>query len=521
MKFKISKSLWEETGKKMGWINKEALAAPISPEKARELAELGYYTMPSREREFPKGGIKEHEQILKDTGAGELFGNTPIRFRTHYMPKMKNLVLIDGREYILAHIEKSTKKVDGKIYVFGPVVRKQDGSVDWAATGNSPREFSYNQYAEQVQRSPAVMEGKMDLINKFVDKYNEFVDKQADKKFGTVIILPLQLKWAEDILSKRIKEVEAGQVAAEESEDVKGRQVAKGKEVTEGLREDIVSGRTRVAPADYAVALLETKFHSIPTLQGLLQEIQTIRMPYEVATNNTLKEYLTKVIEWQIRVRQEEAAKKGEEKVQREERKESDLPEMKELLLRKIKKVEGIPGKYDKATGYYSPETAVTQTHEVSEKRGTELEELNAVFSALTHARQTIIDLPKATTEYLRGEGVARMGQLKSFIDNAKIFIKRYKEQVLKPEGEELTINPKLFSKTTGGLGNALIAVILAQIIMSVEGELARITGPAVEQVAVPTEIPTEEPVTSSKKDIIQKMSDILWSKFQEKWNPR
>jgi len=520
MKIKISKSKWLSMG-----LNKSALAAPISDEKARELAELGYYTEPSLQDSFPKGGKTRHQEILEQTGAGELFGDRPIRFRTHYIPKIKNLVVIDGQEYILAHVEKSTKKIDGKIYVYGPVVHKENGSIDWGATGHSPKEFSYNDYIDQVKRSPATIQDKIDLINEFADRHNEFVEKQKDKKFGTLTVLPLQIKWAENMLSNRINAIKSGE-NYDDNDEEKSKKIQKGREVIEDLRSDIIGGKSQVSPSDYAVALLETKFHSVSSLEQLAGEIKTIKMPFDNKTNSIIKQYLEKVIEWQIETRKSDESSKKLEKGLREERKESDLDEMKELLLQKIKRITELPGQYYKAQGYFSPETMVTQKHEISESRKTDLEELEAVYNALTHARQTIIDLPSASNEYLRGEGSARMGQIQSFIDNAKIFIKRYKQQVLIPDGDELKINPKLFGAATGSIGNALIAIILNQIILSVEGEINRINNIVVPQVKTPTESPStvspspasiSETIASNKNNLIQKISLALWNSFKER----
>lgn len=520
-------------------LTKESLAQPLSPEKAREWAGRGQFTSPNATEDMPKpkSGVKKYREILENTGAAALFGSNLPKLRKYYIPKLKNIVMIDGKEYFLTHVEESVDKVkggarhiDGHFEIIGPITRQQNQRINWSLTPPEPKTISYDQYKDQIKRSPQEINEKLSMINEFIDEHNIMVDKQQDKKFGTVTVLPLQIDRAERRIKDRLKELES---IREET----GKSVEKGEDRTERaisdlafLREDIMSGRSSTTPQNYAVAVLETKFHSIPTLQELKVELANVHPPFDERTNEILLKYLNQVVDWQIKERREEEIKKGIGKENREQRKESDLPEMKEILIQKIKRLDKLPGKaYDKSQAYYSPETTKTQAYEIEDTSSTDYDELSAVLNSLTSARQTIIDLPTKSNEYLIGAGESRLGQINSFLDNAKIFMKRYVTSPYVPSVTEpgmAEINSKLFSKTTPGLGNALIAVILHHIVISVEEELNRIRGGAVtlsEPVKVPGQVvPAQVPAAqsehaSSTKDKIKRMSELLWMAFENR----
>jgi hypothetical protein len=518
-------------------IQKEAMAEPLSPEKAKEWAGRGQFEISDFSEEFPKGHTqRDYNTILEETGAGKLFGADIPKLRKFYMPALKNIVSIDGKEYFLVHVEKSKdtgrapnkQHVDGYFQVFGPIIRKQNKNqtIDWDKTPRKPINFSYDKYADQVKRSPEVVKDKIDTINEFIADHNSFVEKEKNRSSRNITTLPLQIARAEKVIQKRLKDIEGIQESVEKP-DAKGK--AKTQQATEdlqALRGDIVGGKIKTSPANYAVAILETKFHSVTTLKELKQELTTLTPPFDPNTNEILLKYLNRVVDWQIQKREEEAAKKQIDITQKEERKESDLPEMKEFLLKNIKPIEKLPGQYDKTPGYFSPEGVDLQTHEIGETTSSDYEELSAILGSLNHARQTIIDLPTASNEYLLENGKARLNQILAFMENAKMFAKRYKEPVLVPSKEDpelIEINSKLFSKTSAGLGNALIAVILNQIIQSVTNEINRITAPSQPPVEVGGEKTLEttpesvrEPVAKSK-NLITRMAELLWIPFQDR----
>ncbi len=514
-------------------VVKTALAQPLSPEKSKEWAGRGQFSSDYAEEKFPKGGKTEHKTILQETGAAELFGDNVPKLRKFYMPKLSNIVIIDGKEYFLTHVEKSTKKFDGFFEILGPITRNQDKTIDWEATPSYPKKVSYNQFKDEIKRSPQEVNEKIAKINKFIEEHNKMVDKQG-KKQANITNLPLQIDRAERMLKDRIKEIDEMNKNVQKSSDKNKDRGQKAISDLSSLREDVMSGKVKATPQDYAVSVLETKFHNTNTLKDLKKELSTIKPPFDEKTNGIIIRYLDAVVDWQIKEREEEAKAKALEAEQRQERKESDLPEMKEALLKKIRTIEKLPsGEYDKASGYFGPEFTATQAHEIDTSQTTDYNELSSVLNSLTRSRQTIIDLPKKDLSYLRGEGEGKLGQIQGFIDDAKMFIKRYKENVFvesKDNPEELEINTKLFSKTTTGLGNALIAVVLNQIINAVQEELSRIGALELRDTTKnnPNEVPPNETAkkptaptekTSGNKIDIKRMSELLWVPFQNRMN--
>jgi hypothetical protein len=514
---------------------KTAFAQPLSPEVAKEWAGKGMFQSPNITEEMPFKHTKgDYNKILEETGAGALFGTDLPKLRKLYLPQKEHIVTIDGKDYFFTHKEesknvgagKNKQWVDGIIEVFGPITYKQNWAIDWKQTPTTPIELSYDKYHEQLQRSPKLVKEKLDLLNEFVADQNEFIDKAAkkDKTFGTVTVLPLQLDRAKRWIDKRLKELENIQKSVEKSVDKSESKTDKAMKDLGSLREEVMTGKTQTSPANYAISVLETKFHSIPTLEELKNELTTINPPFDPQVSAVIKNYLVKVVEWQIKKRTDEKAKKGEEVIDRKERIEADLPEMKELLLKKIKPVEALKGKYDKAQGYYSPEGIKGQATNIEESTSIDYDELVRVKSSLDGALQAIIDLPSKSNEYLMQGGGIRLSQIQSFIDASKIFLKRYKEAAFIPDPvdpESVSINPKLFSNNLGTMGNALVAVVLNQVILSVTNELNRIRGGSVTtESPVPAtkqETPANLEPVANVKNKIKRMAELLWVAFEER----
>jgi len=526
--------------KQANWI-KMAMAYPIPSAKSQELAEKGYYSVPDIEKKFPKGGLTEHKKILEETGAGQLFGPAGVKLRKWYLPKQKNIVFIDGKEYFLLHVEKSGTEgrgknkvaVPGRIVVQGPIVRGSNGKIDFQNTGYQRKEFDYDVYKDQIQRSPAVVKENLDEINGFVDKYNEFVDKQIKKTKGSSLtILPLQIKWAEDLIKDRLQTL-----IEQKKSFTTGKKSAGVSEVYDYMLEGVRSKQiTDISPQDYALLLLERKFHSVPSLQELKNEIVNEKMPFDDNTNDILKKYLNAVIDWQIKVRQDEEAKKTQQVEEREERIEGDLPEMKKLFLDNVKKIENLPGTYDKASGFYSPHGFGASEHEATQTIDRDHSELTAILGSLERARHSIIELPEATNVFLQGEGSMKLEQINEFMKNAELFLKRYKESPFIETEQGLEINPKLFGRQ-GTMGNALIAVVLRQIILSTTKEIERIKAGKQPEISMEGKVEPKKdmpvdkvdrvekdekiPEKTANKVDVKKLSGYLWQVFENRMKPK
>jgi hypothetical protein len=523
-KLVVSKKEWESMDNN---LSKEAMAYPVTDELARGLGEKGIYDVSDIERKYPKGGIKEHDAILQETGADKIFGPEGIKARKWYVPRQKNIVMIDGKEYFLLHVQetgtsgrgKDKVAVPGKVIVIGPIVRDVNGQVDYKKTDYRKKELPYDNVKDQIARSPQVVKENIDEMNKYINKYNEFVDAQKEKTKGaTVTILPLQIKWAEDLIKDRLNELIAQKKGLEASKGQKEDVTQDASGALSSILEGVRGGQIKnISPQDYAVLLLERKFHSIPSLEELKGEINNEKMPFDEKVNSTLKSYLLKVIDWQI-------AKRKDDK--EEEPQEAVLPEMKNMFLEKVKNIEMLPGKYDKAPGYYSPYGMQASGHEATSSIDEDFSDLTAILGSLERSRHTIIDLPQATNEFLRGDGALRLQQVKVFANDATKFFERYKTTPFIETEAGLQVNPRLFGRH-GTMGNALIAIILRQVIISVNKEIDRInaggTPPSVEPGKKPIEEKKEEKTTQEAKGKIdiQKLSGALWQTFERRMKPK
>jgi hypothetical protein len=288
-----------------------------------------------------------------------------------------------------------------------------------------------------------------------------------------------------------------------------------GNEAYRGLMEDSKGGKiTDMSPHDYILMLLEKKYHSLPSLNELKAEIIGEKMPFDEQTNTILKNFVNRIIDWQIAERQKDEAKKQKEKNERQERIE-DIESVKELTLEKINVIDDLPGKYQKATEYFSPETMITQMHEATTGISQDYNELKAIRDALTGARQVIIELPSKKSKDI---SEVAMRQIQELLNQSKVFIKRYKVDPFVKTEKGTEINPKLFG-SRGTLGNGLISVVLRHIITSVEEELNRINEvrPLVETQPEKTPVaptsPLPQPVAYTKSQI-NKISEGLWGFF-------
>jgi hypothetical protein len=484
-------------------FTKKSMAEPFSTERNRSLVNKGILPYDGRGASFdkvwPVGGIKEYRSILEELKAkhprySEVFGDNDPELRRLYTAKMENLVTINGQEYFLANVEKSTKKVDGKITAFGPVTRNEDGEVQWDALDTTPKNFSYNEYFPQIKMSEVRKQSVIKEVNEFIDKYNSFVDKIDTKSGGNLTSLPLLLKWAEEVIEDRLTVISSQQKAKVQNADYSDvkRDVGNG-------YEELISGAQGggISPQDYAILLLERKFHSVPTLEELRTEVDSQQMPFGEEINAILRDYLVKVIDWQINVRKAEEAKKLNNLSERVERRESDLQDMEGLFVEKINHVTDIPGKYNKATGYFSPETMETSKHEFSKSSDQNARELAEVHESLHAARQYIIDLPSKANKNIDEQ---ELSVISDFVNVSKKFFAANKTSpFIKDETGTTSVNPALFGKQ-GSMGNALVAVVLKRLINMVDDELRRIEGSKdfgsdkFTTVQLPTSTPTSAP---------------------------
>jgi len=519
----------------LDWISKEAFAAPMTEKQEKALGNQGLVQIPDVRNKYPKGNVGGrkgswgYKDIIKEVGAEDLFETSDPKLRTWLKLNADKIVVIEGQEYIVWNTKKPNKKSDleGKILAVGPLVRDAEGKIDSEKSSFKPKEFSYAKYAEQMQTAPDILKKKLDEANVEIQSYNNFVDKTVAKmeegKGASVTVLPLQLKHAEGAIERRLSTL-AGQKKSIEEGLAKTQEQAQA-----GMQALNETSQEGLSPQDYAILLLEQKFHSVATLQQLKGEIANVQMPFDQETNTILQNFIVSVVDWQLVEREKEIQKREEAGQARTERKEEeDLPEMKQMLLQKVAPLEKLKGAYKKVNQFYSPEAMTSQRGFTTETIDQDYSELSAVLGSIQQARESIIALPSKTNAFITGEGAYRLQEIESFVNNADLFVKRYQTNPFVETEAGLEINNKLLG-TSGTLGNSIVAMALRQIILSVNAEIERIktgtTPPQAqdgkvemvkEPITEPTVEPVREPTNASKKNNMERLSEIFWQSFEE-----
>lgn len=525
---------------RLAWLNKDAMAEPIDKEREKKMVEEhGLISIPDIRDKYPKGGKggtkrgRGYKDIIKEVGVEDLFQTDDPRLRSWISVEADKIGVIDGKEYVIVRHKKPTKTLDGHIVVVGPLVRNKEGKIDASQSTLTPSVLSYADYIDKIQVPPEVIQKNLDAINSEIKTHNEFLDKMDKRiqtgKGSTVTVLPLQIHRAEEAIKNRIKVLDEQRKAIEEATLKKEEQAEVGMSALEETYEKTKGGGTNISPQDYAILLLERKFHSVDTLESLKNELANEQMPFDPQTNELLRKFIVSVIDWQIQERQKESQGRAEQEEAREERKmdESELPQMKEMLFEKIAPVESLKGTVQKSKEYYSPMAMLSSGDFTSQSLDRDHSELMAVLNSLEQAKQTIIDLPSKTNEFITGQGAYRLQELEGFMKNTDVFLKRYVEPVLIQSEKGMELNPKLLGNQ-GALGNSLVAIVLKQIRASVQSELGRIqSGKApegMEEVVEPEKTPakTPEPIAktpaeASKKTKIQKMAETFWKSFERR----
>lgn len=524
IKVRFSKEDWQKIGSKSGWLEKDAFAYPFSEKQQEEMAQEGLHSKHDFEDSLPYGGIKDLRGMMESSGAKSLFSGDYPRIRKFFIPQDKNIVTINDSEYYLVDVEKSGKKKDGKVVVMGPLERDDEGEV--VKKRYQEKTMSYNEVGSQIKRSPVIVQRNVAKVNKFIDKYNSFVDRQLERgyKGGNITNLPLQIQWAEDLVDDRLSELDA-QIQAIASKGAASSEKGDiGNKALEETMQGVRSGAiTDISPEDYAILLLERKYHSIPSLKELRNEIESERMPFDEKTNSILKNFLGQVIDWQINLREQkiqEDKAKGEARQERIENVEKDgqeLPEMKRLFLDKVQHISDLPGQFSAATKFYSTEGFATSAAEAQASIKRDLEELTSIKNSLQKSKQEIIDLPSKKGSYLRGEGADSMADVKEFMNAAKAFIARYNINPFVETEGGLEVNQAILGRE-GTLGNALVAIVLRQVILSVNKEIDRISGVG-SQAPATSEVPSQAPAPVEAKSVegIEKMSSYLMQAFEKR----
>jgi len=525
MKFKISKSLWEETGKKMGWLDKQAMGLPVRPEDQAEMAKERVYAWLKANPALPNMTKTEIGKLVQELAGGDaasFFGQMDAKAALElpfiYHLKSDEIVQINGKNYLIVDIEEPrlVKKVST---INGTTYQKGDNypgevTVLSADTGNLEviRIPDIQGGLEGIKSSPEAREQVMVDMNTEILRYNQKIE--AINKAAGPTRISLQVKSSEQDVLDRISTLNAQEAALKKmQENPLSVSPAYGKWI-QFLKDGIKSGSFSVRDTFDTLLFL---YQSNP--QELINKIQS----NEIQVPDEIKAGLLAIAQQETSKKKEQSEFQAREEVEQEQRMQEVLPEEKEPEEKPLGyvKVEDIPEqKYKKPFKYKTLHhwtASLGRAISSIQKDRTQLQQLADSFKGL-RVYMGALQKGQRADEYLNSpEGQSIIEDLRRFLDASQSFIKRYKTDIV----QDGKINPALFGRA-GTLGNAFIAVSLSKIYNVLQKTIGKYVAP-VEQVAVPAEAPTPSPapVTSSEKDRIQKMSDILWDKFQEKWTPK
>lgn len=521
MKIKISKSLWEDIGKKSGW--KKAMAVPITEDIARKMARDKIYTLLNLTdvpKPMPKTKKTDIEQILNDNGIVQLFNEmspvTVLQLPKIFAPNDSNIVEIDGQQYYLAHVteSKTPGKSDPKrglqkgVHYDGKIICLNMDS-------GQPIEFSYDEYANRITTPDINRRRSMEEVNEAINKYNQKI-VGINKALG-VEKLALQFTWIEGQIEERLQTLQGQLNAVQRKQD-------NPLSTSEGYREwidflrDGVSNRRFPLRDTFDTLIFLHKLNPQQLAEGI--ENNSVEVPQEIRA--ALLAIAYKEMEM-IQEKREDAISKEEE---RTERMESPLPEDKEPELQQLRPMtlEEMPEtKYRKATEYQTLQSWAQSLY--SQRTGIErnINELQELKNTFDSARQYLGALEKGTrgVDFLRSpEGRAIVDNLRAFLDRSESFLKKYAIDVIK----DGTINPQLMGRS-GQLGNALIGVALLRIYTTIKQNLERVESETVpsERQPISRDVPVASPLepVSEAKDKIKKLSEALWKAFENKMRLR
>ena len=515
-------------------IYKKAMPVPLSDRARGEMAETGVYPIMDRHTDLPdlpKTKIAEEIQTLKDSGnefANSLDINTILQLPYISLPSArKNLVEIDGKEYLLLYVEASTpsKKAgtsytawDGNYYKKGDTVPVNPGEVILKDMENGEIvTLSHWDVKDKIKPSQTPRRETMEKLNKEIALHNKHLT-EIDKYIG-VERLALQ------VVSTELKIKERIQTLNEQLESLQGKSqdpLTAHPGYANWMNE--LEGHSNFSKKDIFDTLL-FKYQGIPEalIEGL--ESNTISAP------NDVKEALLAIAKRALRNRQEKEEKARTKTREKEERMESTIEESQEPFEAPLDplSLEDIPSLETKAPERYkslhSQKASIDRQIQGITTDRNELQKVLDTFSGL-RAYVGALESGERSREYLKTEkGRQIKEELKRFLDASSSFFKRYSVSVV--EGNK--INPLLMGRS-GSVGNAFIGIRLHNLYLVIKRDIEPSPAPITTEQTVETPpstpstpvTPQSQPerVASSIKQIKQlekKISDALWQSFEKR----
>jgi hypothetical protein len=503
---KMSKEEWKSLGKEAGWMDKVAMPVPISEEQRHQMADEGVFVSTDEFDKLPntpKGKLKSVLDRFRENNANEFFVNLDpkkaIMLPAIYKADPSNLVDIDGHNYYIISVTEprvagKKQTVDGIEYLKGDPIPGEIIAMD--VENGLPVPFVYEQVIDRIKVPSENKEKVMAEVNEEIEAWNKRVET-IEKAAGPTK-LALQIAWAEDKIKDRIEVLRAQETAIRQRQEMNFDEAHPGyNDWMQSLRDGIAEGRFNLRDAFDSLLFLH---QSNP--QALLEGLQngTIAVPEE------LREGLIAIAAQELQLGGEKELKRLQREREREERIEEELPAEKEPVEEPLRPytLEDIPdAKYQQLQRYKTLGHWKAQMDRELASIGRSREELERVLASMEGLRGYIGALEKGqrAKDYLSSpEGQIIIDNIKQFLNDAQLFMKRYKVDII----ADNTINPALLGK--GSVGNALLAVSLNRIYSIIKRTMDDIMAPV-----------EEEPVEATEKTKIEKMSELLWKPFEDR----
>lgn len=387
-------------------------------------------------------------------------------------PSIEDIIEMDGRQYYVIFVAapQPKKNPEGTVYMLD------------VETGE-PHNMPFMQVADRLKNVRAEnLRQSAEQINSLINKWNGAIDKIS--KVLNPTTWPLQLKWADKVVDERIAELEAQEQAFMAKLDEVTNFSPSFTQTLERLKNDLAAGT--IPPEDVYDTVMFIQHNDPDALEGIL------------ASPSTNPETKSK-IEALVTIRNEEYEKARNkdsfENQARQDRIEAPAdiegmlsPGQQELIRIDEKDIDEVGSKKPRTPDrYFGPQGRTSQIRKTLEGIRKNKELVKGAKDALDGLREFLGELEKGArakavlmnTE--RGTEIKR--QVAGFIHKAKSFIRRYKVPVFVKN--EMTgtydVNKRLLG-TTGGPGNAKVAVVINHMLSIVMSGLKAYATPTPEQ---------------------------------------
>ena len=439
----------------------------VTPEELARMREEGIHMITDRDIAEPNvmQGVSNRKTDIKN-----LVGTIALP-RIMY-PTMDDIIELDGRQYYVVFIAapQARKNPEGTVYMID------------VQTGESVKR-PFLQMAERLKSVRADnLRASAEQVNSLIKKWNTAIDKMG--KIVNPTTWPLQLNWANKVVDERLEELNAQEQAIMSKLDQSTNFSPSFTQLLERLKADLVAGT--VPNEDVYDTIMFIQHNDPDALDAIL-------------SNPSTSEEVKSKINALVGIRKEEV-EKAKSKAEtdeglRQERIEAPAdiegmlsPGQQELIRIDEKDVEEYAGKKPRMPDrYFGPQGRTSQMRKTLEGIRKNKELVNGAKEALDNLREFIGRLEKGerAKSILMGteRGTEIKRQIAQFIHKAKSFIRSYKTPVFVKNEDTGTydLNKKLLG-TTGGPGNAKVAVVINHMLSVVTSGLKAYASPTAVQ---------------------------------------